>query len=169
SLIATGPLSANPTADTDFNNARNNITSTQIPAPGNVTAVAVYVFVRVMNLGPAPVRGIKITAVTCACATGWVYPDNWDHLVDSIHVPAVDDSPSTSYFSGPLAVGDGYIARLVIPVGSNYSGFSGPPHACCLTRVTAANDIGFSRVTYSGGGAQPQFNNIMQRNLNIVP
>ncbi len=165
-LIPVGPTTSGSAADNAFTAARNAVTSNNIPAPGGITAVPVYVYVRVVNIGPGAARGIKVTAVTGACATGWVYPDNWDSATDAIHVAAVNDG-GTEYFSGPLAAGAVYIARLLIPTGSNYTGFS-MNHACCLTRVTSSSDIAFSRVMYMGSGAQPQFNNIMQRNLNIV-
>lgn len=172
-LLTVGPAAVGSAADLAFDAARAVVTSTQIPAPGGITAVPVYVFVRVgvtnaFVTTPAPARGVRVTAVICASATGFQYPIDWDGGgAANLHVVTTDDSPSTSYFTGPLAMGSVYIARLLIPTGSNFQSFS-MNHGCCAVRVTATNDIQFSRAPNPSPGAQTQLNNIMQRNLSVV-
>ncbi len=170
-LIATGAFTPGTGGDAQFQanvSTATNPMATTIPAPGGHNSVPVYVFVRVVNLGPAEARGLRVTAVICASATGFVYPNDWDHVTDTIHVTTLNDAPSSSYYPGPLPVNSVYIARLVIPANSDFTGFSGN-HGCCAARVTAANDMFFANNLLSpGSGQMVQLNNIMQRNLTVV-
>jgi hypothetical protein len=165
-LLTTGATTAGSAADTAF--------TAQVLVAGasglqEVSAASdYYVFVRVVNIGPAAARGIRVTACLAACATSFMYPSSWDNPTGAINVICQNDLPPSdlSYHAGPLPVNGIFIARLRVPAGAAFGGFGG--HACCVARVTCANDVNFNRATISGGMAQRLFNNLAQRNLSIV-
>ncbi len=160
--VATGVIAAGGAEDVDFS-------SKVLSAVNQVgSASAYYVFVRVVNIGPAPARCVRVTASLAACATSFMYPNSWDDPTGAITVNALNDAPPAdlSYLQGPLPVGGIFVARLAVPVGSDFTGFSG--HACCVARVVAANDVNFTRASVSGASAQRLFNNLAQRNLSVV-
>jgi hypothetical protein len=172
-LIPIGATPVGGAADAAFDAQLTTATSTTINAGGGVTTVPYYVFVRVristaLLPTPAAARGIKITAVVCAPSTGFTYPVDWDDGgTPGLHVAATDDSPSSTYFTGPLATNNVYIARLLIPTGSDFTSFMAGAHGCIAVRVTATNDIDFARAPVTTG-QQSRLTNVMQRNLTIA-
>ncbi len=135
-----------------------------------------WIFVRVSNMGPERARGVRVNALLAACATGFVYPDAWDAATGATHVMAVNDpvgsTPPAGDFSytAELPEGSVFIARLQVPATADFTGFGTSTvqvHACALGRVVAANDINFTRAT-PGTSAQRLFNNIAQRNMNVI-
>ena len=162
--VTRGVITAGSADDLDFS-------AKAVAAVNSVGAAsAYYVFVRVVNIGPAPARGVRVTASLAACATSFMYPDSWDNPTTpgGTTINALNDAPPAdySYLAGPLPVGGVFVARLTVPAGSDFSGFGG--HACCVARVVAANDVNFTRASVSGSMAQRAYNNLAQRNLSIV-
>ena len=159
--VATGMFNVGGAEDLAFN-------ALQATTPTNVTkTVDNYVFVRVLNLGPAEARGVRVTAVLASCSTGFMYPADWDSPTDPNHVVAEPESPDLSYLYGPMPTGKIFIARLKVPAAADFTAFP-YNHACALARVVACNDVTFTRAAPTGGGVQPNRNNVMQRNLNLV-
>jgi hypothetical protein len=170
-------------ADPDLVGAGNAFTDTLFDAARDNASASTnvddnrdnFVFVRVRNVDPTAAgfggaRGIHVKAVLAACSTGFVYPGDWDHLMDdATHVVCEPDYPPGAFVPGPLAQGATAIVRLKIPQAraGTLSGFSGL-HACGLARVVASNDLAFTTSGVAGSGQQPVRNNIVQRNLSVV-
>jgi len=127
-----------------------------------------WLFVRVVNRGPNTAFGVRVTALLTSSLTGHLYPRDWEVATTGKTVTG-----------RPAAVGDDYahqvpnggilIARLRIPAGADYSGFSSN-RACVLARVLACNDITFLRTApVSDTADQPPIqNNLARRNLSLV-
>ncbi|MBI5535809.1 MAG: S8 family serine peptidase [Deltaproteobacteria bacterium] len=164
--LSTGTFDAGSTEDGAFTSKVADLTSTRITKGADN-----YVFVRVVNRGPAAARGIRVTAMMAACATGFTYPEDWDDETAppaNTHVRAKPETDDKSYLYGPLANGRVFIARLKIDSTADFSAFSGN-HACALARVVACNDVEFTRIPLPAtGDIRPQKNNVMQRNMSLV-
>lgn len=152
-----------PALDTFFT---NNHGSTGIPAQ-----LPAYVYVRVQNRGPQPAKGVQVKLVLADCNTGFTYPHDWwvmasdaDHVVPTSAIASVADIPAN---------GRAYAKFSLDQAGLAAARAWG--HACALAVVTSPNDSAFAqwdRIAHtltSFGGAQPLRNDIVQRNLVILP
>lgn len=150
--------------------------STQIYA--HASGLPCYAYVRVRNLGPGSARTVRVRAVGAACATGFMYPTDWNAAEDANHLVMTPDpwpgdaAVGDEYeIAGTLAPGQSKIVRFQISKAQADKGLAWPgSHVCGLAKVTAANDWAFAMFNPPApvGGEQARRNNICQRNLHVV-
>lgn len=144
----------------------------------NADGSSCYAYVRVSNLGPVTARNVRVRAVGAACATGFMYPTDWNAPDDLTHFvmtplpwPGDPAAVGDQYVVGNLAAGQSKIVRFEIAKAKADKGLAWPgSHVCGLAKVSADNDYAFALFNPASpvGGEQARRNNLCQRNLHVV-
>ncbi|MBI3206793.1 MAG: S8 family serine peptidase [Myxococcales bacterium] len=150
--------------------------STRIYA--STSGASCYAYVRVQNLGPASAENVRVRAVGAACATGFMYPTDWNAADDVNHFvmspnpwPGDPAAVGDEYVVGSLAAGAAKIVRFEITKAKADKGLAWPgSHVCGLAKVTANNDHAFNMFAPAVpvSSEQARRNNLCQRNLHVV-
>ena len=147
-----------------------------------------YCYVRVRNAGPAAATNVDVRAVAASCSTGFQYPEDWfaadtgaGSLV-KVFTPApagwvAADSVSGDFYRiANIPAGAVAYARFTMSSAeiTQYQTDNGN-HACSLAVALCDQDVAFKDwhdsllPTDMIPGQQRRRNNLIQRNLNIVP
>jgi hypothetical protein len=131
-----------------------------------VTGQANYIYVRVVNRGPAEARGVRVDVRAAKPALAFRYPRDWT-AEDADHVrPAAVRADLGTMASGAE---DRAVFTLSPDQADHLAGWSADGwHPCLLARVTAGNDHAFGGGTDTADRLVARRNNLAQRNLKVA-
>jgi hypothetical protein len=124
-----------------------------------------YIYVRVVNTGPQPARGVRVRVTATVPAMAFRYPRDWD-ADDDRHIPAT----AVRADLGMMVAGadDRAVFTLSPEQADRLAEWSARgQHPCLLAEVTAENDHAF-RGEDTADRLITRRNNLAQRNLRVV-
>ncbi len=125
-----------------------------------------FVYVQVLNNGPAVARNVRVTLRAVIGAASFVYPEDWQRT-DESHISP--EEMTVDFPTVPVGEPVRAVFRFTVEQSTQLAAWSDRgQHPCLLAEVQADNDHAFAASRDSGDSLIARRNNLAQRNLQVV-